>query len=421
VLKKNKSISLILTFTLILSLVMTFLPIKINAATAPLVELLIDKDTLEKDDIFTLKVSLKNFDGPYANISSFQVDLSYDSTFIEPQQNKATFGSVYSNLKTTDYQIGINKIENGFVQFATSNYSKAVPFSGSGVLYSIPFKVLKGGETAIQIQKSIFIQKDKPGIELSHTKKDITLTVNSEDEGGSIPTLPEPPASTGPINGSPSDDENNGQAPDLELEPVNQFPRGKEKKVEEYKDLNEIKEMPWAFDSIKRLSELGIFTGGQDGNFKPSGLTTRAEFATILARALELEKATTTTLTNYIDVEQNEWFNEAIQTVAFHQLMIGRSNNGQLQFSPKGTITRGEIATIIVRALHLESKYNVENLVVPFTDIPNDWSKNGIMIAYTEGLIKGKNSNTFDPTAPATRAEVAVLVTRLIDYNPIGR
>jgi hypothetical protein len=40
---------------------------------------------------------------------------------------------------------------------------------------------------------------------------------------------------------------------------------------------------------IRALAEQGVITGYEDGTFRPSGAVTRAEFATLLCRAMNLD------------------------------------------------------------------------------------------------------------------------------------
>jgi len=50
-----------------------------------------------------------------------------------------------------------------------------------------------------------------------------------------------------------------------------------------YKDVN-AKDLPWSYDSILKLTDYGIFTGGTDGKFHPLNTALRAEMAAIMDR-----------------------------------------------------------------------------------------------------------------------------------------
>ena len=57
----------------------------------------------------------------------------------------------------------------------------------------------------------------------------------------------------------------------------------------DFKDLNE-KEWKWAYENIIRLASKGVFTGYDDGNFKPRNNITRVEALIAAVRLLGLEE-----------------------------------------------------------------------------------------------------------------------------------
>ena len=65
--------------------------------------------------------------------------------------------------------------------------------------------------------------------------------------------------------------------------------QGKIKKAEkaEYSDFDMISE--WAVEAVSTLSKMGIFTGNENGEFRPSGKATRAETAAVIGRVMAAE------------------------------------------------------------------------------------------------------------------------------------
>ncbi len=68
------------------------------------------------------------------------------------------------------------------------------------------------------------------------------------------------------------------------------------------------------------------------------------------------------------------------------------------------------IAKGIFNYLHIQVVLGV------FNDIINHWAKNDIEWMAQKGLVKGDDNGNFRPDDPATRAELAVMVKRAIDY-----
>ncbi|SCX82181.1 S-layer homology domain-containing protein [Alkaliphilus peptidifermentans] len=79
------------------------------------------------------------------------------------------------------------------------------------------------------------------------------------------------------------------------------------------------------------------------------------------------------------------------------------------RYEPDRAITRGELTSIIVRALGLTSKGGSNS----FADVKNsDWHNEFISIAYEYGLITGYKDGSFRPNATISREETMVIIER---------
>ncbi|WP_113671664.1 S-layer homology domain-containing protein [Vallitalea guaymasensis] len=95
----------------------------------------------------------------------------------------------------------------------------------------------------------------------------------------------------------------------------------------------------------------------------------------------------------------------AIEALASREIINGKTKD---LFEPDATMTRGEFASIIVKALGLKPKA-IDN----FIDVKKDkWYAGYIGTANTYGIISGKSTTTYAPNAIITREEAAVVVTR---------
>ncbi|MBU0502339.1 MAG: S-layer homology domain-containing protein, partial [Candidatus Margulisbacteria bacterium] len=80
-------------------------------------------------------------------------------------------------------------------------------------------------------------------------------------------------------------------------------------------------------------------------------------------------------------------------------------------FRPTRTLTRAELATLLVRAKGISIPSNQANEV--FRDVkPSHWAAKYIEVAQREGLIKGYPDKTFRPNNKITKAEGIAVVAR---------
>jgi DNA-binding beta-propeller fold protein YncE len=183
----------------------------------------------------------------------------------------------------------------------------------------------------------------------------------------------------------------------------------------EFKDV----EQHWAKKAVNNMGSRMVVNGVAEGIFKPDEHITRAEFASILVRGLGLKiKAGETT---FSDVAQKNWYADAIGTAFSHNLISGFDD---ASFHPNDKITREQAMTILSRAMivtGLEAKnLNMDKQVLDaFTDAGtiSTWAKSAILDCLKTGLVSGRNSDELAPKAFITRAEVAVIVERLLQYS----
>ena len=157
----------------------------------------------------------------------------------------------------------------------------------------------------------------------------------------------------------------------------------------------------WAKDYIKGTTEKNLINGYPDGTFKPDNNVTREEFASLLVRALQLEKYSDTTFEDVVD----RWSTEDISTAAYYEIIKGYDEN---KFGPEDFITREQMAVMVARALDLEENSGEVDL----NDIQNasNWARNAIISVVNEGLIEGYPDGSFRPMNNLTRAEAVKVI-----------
>lgn len=112
----------------------------------------------------------------------------------------------------------------------------------------------------------------------------------------------------------------------------------------------------------------------------------------------------------FTDIEEDEWYADAVQYVYDNQLMNGIS---ETEFDPDGTTTRAMVVTVLYR---MEGEPEAtEN---PFADIQEGaWYANGVMWAAENGIVTGYPDGNFGPDDPITREQMATIFYRYVDYK----
>jgi len=165
----------------------------------------------------------------------------------------------------------------------------------------------------------------------------------------------------------------------------------------------------WAYDIINEMVDNDVMTGYNDGTFKPEKLVTRAEFATLLVKALKLEGQGSTV--NFKDVEGMHWAEEYIDLA--NPYLTGYIADGEYYFKPEEIALREDAAVALVRAKGLTGgDINVLNQFVDKQDISENLTKY-IAIAVENELMSGYLDRTFKPQQGLTRAEVAALFSKI--------
>ncbi len=162
----------------------------------------------------------------------------------------------------------------------------------------------------------------------------------------------------------------------------------------------------WAETAIEELTAQGSIGGYPDETFRPDRPITRAEFVSVLVKALDLPS--TDSSTAFSDIE-NHWARDDINIAVANGFINGYNDN---TFKPDDPITREQMANIIVKAAKLEVS-SEESSFADNDDI-SPWVRGSVTAAVDNGLMGGYPDNTFNPRGQATRAEAVTVIMKLI-------
>ena len=173
----------------------------------------------------------------------------------------------------------------------------------------------------------------------------------------------------------------------------------------------------WAKDTINDMGTRMVVFGDENGNYNPDSDMTRAEFATTVVRALGLAPGTSES--SYDDVSTSDWYCGYLETASAYGVIYGYGNGS---FGPNDTITREQAMVVLARAMKITglkialTDAEMHELLSAYTDgvSVSDFAANSVVDCLKAGIVSGIDNKTLAPQAHVTRAEVAVMVQRLL-------
>ncbi|MDA3845905.1 MAG: S-layer homology domain-containing protein [Vallitaleaceae bacterium] len=176
----------------------------------------------------------------------------------------------------------------------------------------------------------------------------------------------------------------------------------------------------WAKDAINDMGARMIVSGSDGLNYEPDRDITRAEFTTIVIRALGLDAGIGEN--KFSDVDSNDWYCDYIETAISYGIIKGY---GDGTFGPNDKITREQAMVIITRSMAITgldatlTDVEISELLSAYTDSSEaeSYAKSSIAACLNTGIVTGRSGNMVAPKANITRAEVAIIVRRLLQKS----
>lgn len=185
-------------------------------------------------------------------------------------------------------------------------------------------------------------------------------------------------------------------------------------RLKHFKDLATRAGKHWASQQVERLQSMGVFSGWLGDEFQPDEPATRSDVAIFIDRMVNLSIDVGAGLPALpVDV-RNPGVGPAVQRLMKAGVMQGVGGN---RFDPGGKLTRAQIAVILDRIL--PDKPAAADVLKEFPDgrrIP-EWARAAVGKMRARGLISGYEDRTFRPDRPVTRAELATMLDRFVNYQ----
>ncbi len=168
----------------------------------------------------------------------------------------------------------------------------------------------------------------------------------------------------------------------------------------------------WAKDSIYTLVDAGVVKGTSANTYSTAKNIKRADFAIMLVRAFGVTEGETE---QFADVDTNKYYAK--------ELLLAKANGivggiGENKFNPEGEITRQDMMLMLTRALEAQGKKldaADESVLAQFADAAeiSNYAREAVASVVKAGIIAGSNGR-INPLAKATRAEIAVMLGRIL-------
>lgn len=185
----------------------------------------------------------------------------------------------------------------------------------------------------------------------------------------------------------------------------------------------------WASKDIQKAQRLGLIEGYENGTFKPEATISSTEamvMAVRLAEILDPEEEITAPENENIETDNEttdpdegtvdeeeisevpEWAKDAVKKAAALEIININRFHSQVQ------ATRAESAVMLAKALGMQP---VDTTDMPFSDsILISAEDAGYILALIEsGIIKGMPDGKFNPNSSITRAEIATMLSQIVD------
>lgn len=134
----------------------------------------------------------------------------------------------------------------------------------------------------------------------------------------------------------------------------------------------------------------------------------------VLSCSLVLFPNNTSASVSFKDVPTTHWAYQSINSLVEKGYISGISST---EFGVNTEMNRGEVASALYKLLKDEGKLTNTSTMNPFDDISYNEYKQEIIIVSNNGYLSGKGNSKFDPDGNLTRAEMAVVISKVFDLQ----
>lgn len=176
----------------------------------------------------------------------------------------------------------------------------------------------------------------------------------------------------------------------------------------------------WAKEMFHDMGSRMVIGGVGNGLFEPNRDMARAEFAAIVVKAMGLKTGISSH--PFVDVKSTDWYFDSVKAAYEYGIITGYENGS---FRPMDSMTREQAMTMVARAMKitgLDAKLpenEREQWLARYTDTDriSDYARARIAECLKIGIMTGRDASTIAPKDNISRAEVAVIIQRLLQKS----
>ncbi|WP_027400301.1 S-layer homology domain-containing protein [Anaerovorax odorimutans] len=168
----------------------------------------------------------------------------------------------------------------------------------------------------------------------------------------------------------------------------------------------------WAEQYINKAVSEGIIEGYKDGTFKPNNAVTRAEFISMVNRALG---CTGTANITFNDVSYSKWYYSDITKAIAATYVAGYSSTS---FKPNNPISRQEVAVMISRFVPTHGYNGNLRAYSDYMSVSN-WAYTAFSKINGKGYLGAYSDGKLHPLDSLTRAQTAKILCDIVDKENI--
>lgn len=177
------------------------------------------------------------------------------------------------------------------------------------------------------------------------------------------------------------------------------------------KNFGDLQNLSWAKQAIDVMAARDIIKGTSTNSFSPADSIKRADFITLLVRALEL-KGTGKSAIMFNDVQKTDYYYDELVIAKELGIATGFKED---TFRPNSDISRQDMMVLTARALAASKQVKASGVVgAAYLDEASisSYAKDSASLLIQSGVVNGKN-NRIAPNDTLTRAEAAVILYRI--------
>lgn len=193
-------------------------------------------------------------------------------------------------------------------------------------------------------------------------------------------------------------------------------------------DFYDINEVPWAKESIQKMVQEKVVSGYvEDGTlrlvFKPKDLVTKVQAIQMVYNTLKatnkLQSADGLYNKYILNMQSNgipNWAYDAVAYALEYGIITVNDLPSMIINSTQVPAKREEVAIYVGKALNFDQIILNPQLRFIDAEIIDRNAKSYVELLVNQGILSGDNNNMFNPKNPITRAEMAAVCTRALNY-----